>query len=132
MDTFNVSKRSISTYEQFLKDRKKAEDAEHDEKGESDIVKKSMSGEIEGKKGYAVLDEALNEMYGQLLNKQVLDDYLKLEYEIDQNDIITQTYNDIKDAITKVLQKHGFAQFKSEVEELMDETPRSFNKDNGF
>lgn len=57
MDTFNVSKRCISTFEQFLKDRKKAEDAKHDEKGESDIVKKSMSGEKEGKKGYATMSE---------------------------------------------------------------------------
>ena len=120
MDTFNVSKRCISTYEQFLKNRKKAEDAEHDEKGESDIVKKSMSGEVDGKKGYAVLDEKLNEMYGQLVNKQVLDDYLKLEYEIDEKDIIEQTYDEIKDAITKVLVKHGFAQYKSELAELME------------
>ena len=132
MDTFNVSKRCISTYEQFLKDRKKAQDAKHDEKGESDIVKKSMSGEIAGKKGYEVLDEKLNEMYGQLVNKQVLDDYLKLEYEIDQNDIITQTYNDIKAAITGVLRKHGFAQYKSEVEELMEKISNDTEADDSF
>jgi hypothetical protein len=61
MNTFDVSKRQVSTFEQFLKDRKKAEDAEHDEKGEHDIVKKSMSGEKEGKKGIATLSEATEE-----------------------------------------------------------------------
>jgi hypothetical protein len=120
MNTFNVSKRSILSYEQFLKNKNKAEKADHDEKGEADIVKKAMDGEVEGKKGYATLSEAqLNEMYGKLLNFEVLDDYLKLEYEIDQKDIITQTYEDIKAAITKVLIKHGFGQYKSELEELM-------------
>jgi hypothetical protein len=59
MDTFNPSKRQVSTYEKFLKDREKAEKAKHIEKGEADIVKKSMDGEVEGKKGYEVLDEAL-------------------------------------------------------------------------
>jgi hypothetical protein len=58
MDTFNPNKRSISTYEQFLKDREKAEKAKHIEKGEADIVKKSMDGEKDGTKGYAVLDES--------------------------------------------------------------------------
>lgn len=71
MNTFNVSKRCIWTYEQFLKDKNKAEKADHDEKGEADIVKKSMDGEVDGKKGYATL-ESLNEnaaplTYGQLL-----------------------------------------------------------------
>jgi hypothetical protein len=61
MNTFDVSKRNISTYEQFLKDREKAEDAEHEEKGEHPLVKKAMSGEVDGKKGYAVLDENLSE-----------------------------------------------------------------------
>lgn len=58
MNTFNVSKRCILSYEEFLKDRKKAEDAKHTEKGEADIVKKSMDGEKEGKKGYATLSES--------------------------------------------------------------------------
>ena len=57
MNTFDVSKRKVSTYEQFLKDRKKAEDAKHDEKGENEIVKKSMSGEKKGDKGIETLDE---------------------------------------------------------------------------
>ena len=58
MNTFDVSKRKVSTYEQFLKDRKKAEDAKHSEKGENDIVKKSMSGEKKGDKGIETLDES--------------------------------------------------------------------------
>ena len=121
MNTFNVSKRCILSFEQFLKDGKKAQNADHDEKGEADIVKKAMDGEKEGKKGYATLDESkLNEMYGKLLNKDVLSDYLTLEYEIDTKDVISQTYEEIKAAITKVLQKHGFAQYKSEVDELME------------
>lgn len=60
MNTFDVKKRSIFSYEEFLKDSKKAEDAKHTEKGENDIVKKSMAGEVEGKKGYATLAESLS------------------------------------------------------------------------
>jgi hypothetical protein len=58
MNTFDVSKRTVSTYEQFLKDRKKAEDAKHSEKGENDIVKKSMSGDKKGDKGIETLEES--------------------------------------------------------------------------
>ena len=57
MNTFDVNKRNISTYEQFLKDREKAEEADHDEKGEHPIVKKAMSGEVDGKKGWDTLGE---------------------------------------------------------------------------
>lgn len=71
MNTFDVSKRSILTYEQFLKDRKKAEDAKHDEKGEADIVKKAMSGEVEGKKGFATMDESIENIFeGDLFEKK--------------------------------------------------------------
>jgi hypothetical protein len=58
MNTFDVKKRCILSFDDFLKDRKKAEDADHSEKGENDIVKKSMAGEKEGAKGYATLGES--------------------------------------------------------------------------
>lgn len=122
MDIFNVNKRTVLSFEDFLKDGKKSEDAKHVETGEADIVKKSMSDEVDGPKGYTTdLTEArLNEMYGHLVNKQVLDDYLKLEYEVDENDIIEKTYVEIKNAISQVLKKCGFAQYKSELDELME------------
>lgn len=57
MNTFDVAKRTVFTYEQFLKERKKSEDAKHIEKGENDIVKKSMSGEKKGDKGFETLEQ---------------------------------------------------------------------------
>lgn len=64
MNLFDTKNRNILKYSDFLKTRKKAEDAKHTEKGEADIVKNSMDGEVDGPKGYAVLDESLNETEG--------------------------------------------------------------------
>ena len=119
MNTFDVSKRCISTYEQFLKDREKAEKAKHDEKGEADLVKKSMSGEVEGKKGYATLDEGIigGDKY-KLFNKYALEYYLKTDYEVDVDDIIEQIYHEIKESTVKILKHHGFLQHESEMKLL--------------
>ena len=52
-------KRKVSTFDQFQKDAEKSEKAKHVEKGEHEIVDKSMSGDVKGEKGVATLDESL-------------------------------------------------------------------------
>ena len=58
MNTFDIKKRSVLSYADFLKERKSTEDAKHTEKGKNDIVKKSMSGGKEGKPGIKTLSES--------------------------------------------------------------------------
>lgn len=68
-----MKKRQVLTYDQFLKTGEKAENAKGIEKGEADLVKKAMSGEKEGKKGIAVLDES--EIKDNLTNKEIWDNW---------------------------------------------------------
>lgn len=120
MNTFNVSKRCIWSYEEFLKDKKKASDAKHIEKGEADIVKDAMDGEKEGKKGIATLSEGLGEDKYKILNKFAVEYYLKTSYEIDVDDVIETVYDEMKEAVVGVLTKHGFLQHESEKAELFE------------
>ena len=58
MNTFDVKKRHLLTFDQFSKKQELSSDAENMKKGESELVKKSMGGDTSGAKGVATLDDA--------------------------------------------------------------------------
>lgn len=57
MNTFDVQKRNLLTFDQFCKTQELSSDADNIEKGEADLVKKAMSGDKTGDKGVATLDD---------------------------------------------------------------------------
>jgi len=118
MNTFDVNKRQILSYEQFLKDRKKAEDAKHDEKGEHALVKKSMDGKVEGKKGYATLSESSQSDFFMNYSKEIKDavekmDKIKVAYndfEIEEKDYptIEKALQNYDDNVPEVLDRWAY------------------------
>lgn len=56
MDTFNVKKRNVLSYDEFVKNKVTVK------KGEHDIVDSAMPGDKKGKDGVAVIDEAKKEL----------------------------------------------------------------------
>jgi hypothetical protein len=123
MDSYDVKKRCISTYEQFLKDGEKAENAKHSEKGEADIVKKSMSGEVEGPKGYATLDE--NETKSTIDHKTLQnilwkggwDKYFDAERKIRK--LLNENYRSVSDLPPVVIEK-DLTNLSDELETMAD------------
>lgn len=57
MNTFNIKKRKLLKYKEFLTNAGKSEDAKNREKGEHELTKAAMSGAKKGDKGIATLDE---------------------------------------------------------------------------
>ena len=100
MNTFNVNKRCILSYEEFLKDRKKAEDAKHSEKGEAPIVKDAMSGEKEGKKGFSTLAESeFYELYEKKFSAKRRETLADKGFALPDGSFPIESVQDLKNAI---------------------------------
>jgi hypothetical protein len=107
-----------------LKDKNKAEKADHDEKGEADIVKKAMDGEVEGKKGYATLSESsvTFEKPSQGIPggdpSEVLKDY-NVKLEIDGNEI---TASGNEDDLKNYLEDYALSHLEIDSDSVDEET----------
>lgn len=136
-----ISKRRVMDFETFKSKRKDIENDSKEEKGEHELVKASKTGSVDGKKGYAVIDEGkINEKNNLQAKALVIDNALKVakftsadehvsdfDYDIDYNtaNIVAAT-SDIAKDIAKEIKRIGYnVEVTDNMIEVLDEVSES-------
>lgn len=136
-----ITKRRVMDFETFKSKRKDIENDSKEEKGEHEVVKASKTGSVDGKKGYAVIDERkINEKNNLQAKALVIDNALKVakftsadehvsdyDYDIDYStaNIVAAT-SDIAKDIAKEIKRIGYnVEVTDNMIEVLDEVSES-------